>query len=808
MAARWTPEEDNLLTEVYPSNLKQDIIEKLGKPWLTIHRRAIRLNLRRDPNLINQDRKKRGPRKDRWTPEEENLLKEIFENNTKTYILQRINRPWQGIYIRSKHLGLVRNPDIVKQEMIEGGKSVPAKENAWTEKEDRLLKTIYGKKRKKEIQAALNRSWSAIRGRAIKLGVTRDKELAKLDNIENSQTAMLEKYGVKSGFELPGMQEKIRKSYQKNLNVDFPMQSKAVQNKAKVKFRSKYGVDNPFQAEEIKQKSQKTMLERHGVKSPLQSIEFKHKALESLKQRDSFDVSNTEANFYLFLKSIDPNTEHQIIHPVTGSKIDFYMPSLNVWVQYDGDYWHGHINQTNNGERNTNILNTIKNDEKQNKLIPNLIRFKESEVLEAIESEEILSFIESRLKKKSKIDFTCHQHRIKTILLSVDAPFLAFDHSKLKASDFSLQHEKYSKELSEFIKRYEWLGTVGTTPKWCFTARYKNKLGAVVLINEPNAYSKLLGPETRIYEALIQRGASASWTPKNIGSRLIMFSCRWMIQNTEKRLFIGYGDPKAHEIGTIYQACNFDYLGDHFGTGYLYVNPEINEGRPFSAQSLKRTSSFRKWLRKKEIEIQPGWIKPNGYKDLSALPLNLKKAWNDWVKETIDKSSKIPTNKKHKYALLLPKNKKEKKALLPCKNYKTKKPPKRGNAFSENENTFDSEIIIPHLHKKQKRTNIKSRITPEKDAFIVSNYKKMTQKEISDAIGETKRWVSSRVRYLIKTGTLEAKHGIGSTKSRISADKIKFIKENRDKMSYEEMAFQLKETKRWVKRQTNKLNKK
>ena len=31
------------------------------------------------------------------------------------------------------------------------------------------------------------------------------------------------------------------------------------------------------------------------------------------------------------------------------------------------------------------------------------------------------------------------------------------------------------------------------------------------------------------------------------------------------RLFVGYGDPRANEIGTIYQSLSFTYLGQDYG---------------------------------------------------------------------------------------------------------------------------------------------------------------------------------------------------------------------------------------------------
>jgi hypothetical protein len=263
--------------------------------------------------------------------------------------------------------------------------------------------------------------------------------------------------------------------------------------------------------------------------------------------------------------------------------------------------------------------------------------------------------------------------------LEQDLLSLPFKTEALKASDFLLSSEHMSPEINDFIQKYEWLGSIGTIPKWCFTARYQNTLSGVVLINEPTAYSRLLGEDTGKYEALIQRGATASWTPKNLGSRLIMYSCRWMVSNTDKRLFVAYGDPMANELGIIYQACGFDYLGADFGNNYLYRHPGIK--RDFSSQTLKRTSMFKQWCRNQNVSLQDEWFNENGFKNVKRIPLEIKQKWHDWNKQILIESEKIKINKKHKYALLMGKNKSERKKFFQMKQYLTLPYPKKASAI-------------------------------------------------------------------------------------------------------------------------------
>lgn len=272
----------------------------------------------------------------------------------------------------------------------------------------------------------------------------------------------------------------------------------------------------------------------------------------------------------------------------------------------------------------------------------------------------------------------CHQYKIKQKTLEKDIKTLPFDYTLLTPNNFYLKkEEKISDEIKNFIKKYEWLGSIGVSPKWIFTAYYKDTLGGVVFINEPMGYSKLLGEETKKYEALIQRGACASWTPKGLGSRLIMYACNWMVKNTEKRCFIGYSDSEAGEIGTIYQACNFDFLGFSYGNNYLYRHPTFKSGKLFSSQVLKRTSTFKRWAKESRICLEEHWFNKNGFKALSKMPVAVKMMWKEWRDDILNNSEKIPILRKGKYVLVLGKNKKEKKYLNSLKNYKACSYPKR-----------------------------------------------------------------------------------------------------------------------------------
>jgi hypothetical protein len=246
----------------------------------------------------------------------------------------------------------------------------------------------------------------------------------------------------------------------------------------------------------------------------------------------------------------------------------------------------------------------------------------------------------------------CHQRIIRDRTREEDiarlTPLLG-DLGELKAGQFDLACEPYDQCHRDFIKRYEWLGNPGISIKWCFTARYKGELGGVILLSEPYYPSDT--------DALIARGASAGWTPKNLGSRHVMFACRWMVENTLKRKFIAYADDQAGEIGQIYQACNFKFLG--------WKDAEYgldDKGNRKSFQTFKRTSRMVPWLAKQGIALAPECFTPKGYLRWSAIPVDIKRKMRTYIQE--ERSAlKTVSVRRGRYILLLGHNKQETKKM-------------------------------------------------------------------------------------------------------------------------------------------------
>ena len=260
----------------------------------------------------------------------------------------------------------------------------------------------------------------------------------------------------------------------------------------------------------------------------------------------------------------------------------------------------------------------------------------------------------------------CWQYEIRVQNMKEDlesAGMTAKYANSLRTSDFefvNVTDKKEQKKLKYFIERHEWLGTLSQfTTQW-FACYHKGILAGVLLFNVPNAFSKLMGDDTKQMERLISRGACISWSPKNLGSCFLMWCLNWMAKNTQWRLFTAYSDPSAKELGTIYQACNFYYLGKKSGGAKKYFNPYT--GKLVSDRYFRQKTVYRKLAGELGIKWDMNWQHPTGML-WDNMPDSIEVQLRAMSKQKQSESKFIILPNKHKYAYVLGSSKKETKQL-------------------------------------------------------------------------------------------------------------------------------------------------
>jgi len=252
------------------------------------------------------------------------------------------------------------------------------------------------------------------------------------------------------------------------------------------------------------------------------------------------------------------------------------------------------------------------------------------------------------------------------------------EQAQLKANDslFPVVPENISLASAQFkridyltakpiIEEHEWIGTM-PLPKSCrfmFGVYFENILGGVTVFVEPSTRQfNAMNPRQVVQ---LNRGACVWWTPTNTASWLITKSCDYMKDEGIKAV-IAYCTPEAGEIGTIYQACNFLYVGETIKSKAYFLDNHWVSARTMGDKT--------KWAKDKH----PMWVK--AFQDI---PVRDQKP-------------------KHRYIKLIG-NKNENRKFFKDYKYVAKPYPRREssevNAVSNTEARFDS--LIP-LHNKER----------------------------------------------------------------------------------------------------------
>lgn len=148
---------------------------------------------------------------------------------------------------------------------------------------------------------------------------------------------------------------------------------------------------------------------------------------------------------------------------------------------------------------------------------------------------------------------------------------------------------KFAKNI---IEQYEYLGCIAAVNWYQFGIFFKDKVsgnnvcGGVVIFGQEYAENTGVwdkyGYTNKII--LLNRGVCLHWTPINTNSYLIMNAIKQLPSKYE--IVTATVDPAAGEIGTIYQACNWYYVGA-MRKNKTRLNYRIN-GKLYGSRAIRK----------------------------------------------------------------------------------------------------------------------------------------------------------------------------------------------------------------------------
>jgi len=167
------------------------------------------------------------------------------------------------------------------------------------------------------------------------------------------------------------------------------------------------------------------------------------------------------------------------------------------------------------------------------------------------------------------------------------------------------------KQALPVILKYEWLGTLPVNYNKFCGLYFDSALAGVTCFVEVK-----FGGKFTLYNypaVCLGRGACVHWCPEWGGSYLIQNSLKMLYKNKEPRYVVAFSDWDAGEIGTLYQACNWTYLGhkntrewiDKNGKRYDINTPAVRAVSGFARKNnkeLRATKQQRKQAEEKMVK--------------------------------------------------------------------------------------------------------------------------------------------------------------------------------------------------------------
>lgn len=190
------------------------------------------------------------------------------------------------------------------------------------------------------------------------------------------------------------------------------IKNKSQEHKDKIKqtYLDKYGVTTNLQLQSNINKSKQTCLKKYGVTSYLQSKEYRlripeiqNKIYSSKKLNNTFHVSKGEEKAYSILLTKFPkeDIERQYKSKLYPYQCDFYIKSLDLYIEYNGHWTHGKKPFDKNNKKHLDIL--VKWTRKANEI--NFKGEKKEQYKSAIYVWTILDPLKVKTAKENKLNY-------------------------------------------------------------------------------------------------------------------------------------------------------------------------------------------------------------------------------------------------------------------------------------------------------------------------------------------------------------------------------------------------------------------
>ena len=253
------------------------------------------------------------------------------------------------------------------------------------------------------------------------------KHVQNLQSTKNKiKETCLKHWGVSTNLKSQDTKDKIKQTCLAKFNKEHYVQTDDFKQKSKLTCISKYGVSSYTQTQSCKDRIKKTCLKnygettflktnkcknimqqhslkQYGTKYYSQSKEFQEKVYNTKKKNNTFTKSSQEEKIYqlLLTKFNKDDITRQYRSKAYPFNCDFYIKSLDLYIEYNGHWSHGKEIFDPNNPQHIAILNTWK----QRSMKSNFKDIKKQSYIDAINIWTIKDPLKYKTAKSNNLNY-------------------------------------------------------------------------------------------------------------------------------------------------------------------------------------------------------------------------------------------------------------------------------------------------------------------------------------------------------------------------------------------------------------------
>ena len=152
----------------------------------------------------------------------------------------------------------------------------------------------------------------------------------------------IQKYGTEAPLSSITIREKSKRTCLERYGVEYSFQSENNKAKSKETLIRKYGVDNAMKSAEVQAKYRETCTRKYGADNPSKNPSIMSKGISTRINNNTWSTSAPEKRLYSYIKEKFPDVKREHVDKARYPwHCDFYIPSLDLFIEYNGHWTHG-----------------------------------------------------------------------------------------------------------------------------------------------------------------------------------------------------------------------------------------------------------------------------------------------------------------------------------------------------------------------------------------------------------------------------------------------------------------------------------